>query len=418
MGAPVNELLSDPSRASADLYRAGEGNAGARIDDRSTLPAPGFSLGYRRNLDGIRAIALVFVIGVHMHIPGMSGGYFGVDLFFILSGFLITAIFLEEWKETGRLAIGRFYLRRALRLLPVSTLVLVTSCVYASYTLPAPAVAELQKAALYASVYVMNWAWALGWVDITALSHTWSLSLEEQYYIVWPVLLLTILVLPVARRLKIAIIAAGIVACWVLRLWLFSRTTVQFRNYLGTDARADGLLFGCLLAMLMCWNVVPHLRSIIIGSRVVALVSVVYLLFVLIVPMPMEVYVPYGLATITLASALIVFTTIYAPSRAVNRVLESAPLTWLSKRSYSLYLWHLPVLLFPLGPYGLPTATPLWPEDIPERVFRISVAFVLSALSYKFIELPCLRLKDLFKKDAHRERRAVEPSVTPIPTGS
>jgi peptidoglycan/LPS O-acetylase OafA/YrhL len=148
---------------------------------KSTLPpdADGFRLGYRPALDGLRGVAALLVMSFHFQIPGWSGGFLGVDVFFVLSGFLITSLLLEEWQRSGTVCLRRFFLRRALRLFPALVLVLLVTAPFVSYRWP-----------LVALGYVANWALAFKFVTFGPISHVWSLSVEEQFYLIWPIVFL------------------------------------------------------------------------------------------------------------------------------------------------------------------------------------------------------------------------------------
>src|SRR5579885_2477102 len=148
-------------------------------------PPGGFHLGYRPWLDGLRGLAILAVFVYHLQL--ITGGFLGVDVFFVLSGFLITSLLLEEWQRRGTISFPRFYMRRALRLLPAFFAFLLACFVYIVIFRP-DEVAAFRKEALVAACYVSNWP-TLHQVPMPTLGHAWSLSLEEQFYFLWPLLL-------------------------------------------------------------------------------------------------------------------------------------------------------------------------------------------------------------------------------------
>jgi peptidoglycan/LPS O-acetylase OafA/YrhL len=357
-----------------------------------------FRLGYRPELDGVRAIAVMMVVAVHMMIPGLGGGYVALDVFFVLSGFLITALLLEEWGERGRIAVGRFYLRRALRILPGSMLMLLLVSVYAVFTLAPEAALDIRKGALYASLYIMNWAWAAGWTGLSVVTHTWSLSLEEQFYIVWPLLLVGILSLPGARKWKMWTVGALFLLSIAARIWMTMDIETFFRSKVLLISRSDGLFAGCLIAMLFCWKVIPTGQRVLVAvSRVGSIAGLSYLAYIVVRPLHDSVYTPHGITSFTLAAALILIALLCSPSGRVHRFLGSSPLRWVGRRSYGIYLWHFPMVGLPLGPLGLPPAAPTV-ADAPELAVRLLLTLIVAGVSYRFVELPALRLRNRWKE--------------------
>src|SRR5262249_10444122 len=221
-----------------------------------------FHLGYRPWLDGLRGLAILMVLAFHCRL--LPGGSLGVDIFFVLSGFLITSLLVEEWERRGTISFKHFYLRRALRLLPAFLLTLLACAVAIWIWGSREELATLGRESLVAICYISNWP-ALHQVGMPHLGHTWSLSLEEQFYFLWPLLLWLMLWLRLPRRRLIAVLVAGIVACAVLRFTLYRLNCVPgpekaanvLRLYMGLDTRADALLVGCVTGLLACWNWLP-----------------------------------------------------------------------------------------------------------------------------------------------------------------
>ena len=169
----------------------------AQVEAIANSPAgasvAGFRLGYRPSLDGLRGVAVLVVMAHHAYVPFFRGGGVGVDIFFVLSGFLITSLLLEEWRRTQDISLRGFYIRRGLRLLPALFMLLLVLQAYALLRMRGDAFWEMEKAIGAVLGYFGNWVAALGLYDMRVLSHTWSLSIEEQFYFLWPIILLLML---------------------------------------------------------------------------------------------------------------------------------------------------------------------------------------------------------------------------------
>ena len=265
-------------------------------------------LGHVPALDGVRGIAIVAVVTYHFF-NVLAGGYFGVDLFFVLSGFLITTLLLED----GRL--HRFYERRALRLLPALVPLLIVCQRLTSWN----RIAE-------GGFYVANFFRAFGRDSLydTPVDHLWSLAAEEQFYLLWPVLLGVLVVH--RRRLTLAI-AILFVALVCYRIGLAASGSSMRRLYYGPDTHADGLVLGCLAALVR-----PHVRRS-LGRIALATVVAFFALGAWTVS-----WLAYGLPLFEIAAALVVLAA--ADSGLPELTLR--PLVWLGLISYSLYLWHQP----------------------------------------------------------------------------
>jgi peptidoglycan/LPS O-acetylase OafA/YrhL len=322
---------------------------GTRTDRRPRLS-------HRPELDGLRGIAVLVVLASHARVLGVAreGGGAGVTLFFVLSGYLITRLLAAEWAATTRLHLQVFYLRRALRLFPALGAVLIA--VVAGYGLglwPANRV-DLAIALPAVMLYVGNWVAAAG-ANFGVLGHTWSLAVEEQFYLVWPLLLVVALPRTSLRSLGIlAVLAAVLVTPWRAVLLLNGNLGWAFN---GTDAHADGLLLGCAIALLSA-----RLPTILgwLGIGGVVVTSIAWIGgggLVIMVP----------LATIASAMAL----------AGAPPMLGWKPLAFVGRISYGLYLWHF---LF------------IW-SGFPAIVV-IGAAFAAAIASFHLIESPFLRMKD------------------------
>jgi peptidoglycan/LPS O-acetylase OafA/YrhL len=384
-----------------------------------------FHLGHRRWLDGLRGVAILLVLGCHAGL--LPGGFLGVDVFFVLSGFLITSLLVEEWQSTGIIRLKQFYLRRALRLLPAFVVLLVL-CGLSIPLLPSVQErwARGREIAVAAS-YVSNWP-MLHRTDMPILGHTWSLSVEEQFYVFWPALLYTMLRLRISRRLILSLVCCGIGASALLRLELYhwhqshgtDKLMMLFRLYRGLDTRADALLAGCLLGLLAAWNLLPKSAGFVLWTGVASLLFLVYLSYLALYRD--YYYPPYylGLFTVVaLLTAIVLARLLSAPARFATRILESAPLVGTGRISYALYLFHQPIIhaLLPAGvSLGL-TVSPYLARII-FLVLTISLSFFASLLSYYLIERPCLRLKERLRPRIAVSSLASRPAESPMSSGS
>ncbi len=350
---------------------------------------------YRPGLDGVRALAVLAVVLYHLGTTGgprtLPGGFLGVDVFFVLSGYLITSLLVAEYRRRGRIGLGQFYLRRARRLLPALYL-LLGAVVIAAWWLPAQA-HRLRGDVLAALAYVTNW-WLIfqktsyfGDTNPPLLDHLWSLAVEEQFYLLWPLLLIALLWLVRGRTgLALAFALLGAAGSTILMAVLYSPWQDASRVYFGTDTRAAALLVGAALAL------APIPRDFFAIGGLVGLVLLAG--FVWWVPDSSPALYHGGFLLVAVAAALLVGTAA-RPSLPVARVLGVAPLRFLGLRSYAIYLWHWPVLVV-LGPGRL--AEPWF------TIVRLALILLFAHLSYHLVELPVRRgaLGRLWRRPARR----------------
>jgi peptidoglycan/LPS O-acetylase OafA/YrhL len=366
-------------------------------------------LGHRPSLDGLRAIAVGAVLLYHADIPWMRGGYLGVDLFFVLSGFLITTLLLEEHAASGRVDIRSFWMRRARRLLPALVLVLAGIGLYAAFLAEESSVGSLRRESFAALGYVSNWnliaadqSYFSQFSGPSPLQHMWSLAIEEQFYLFWP-LLLPVLWKMVGRRRALL---AGVIACGAAAsvLWmavLHQPGSDPSRVYYGTDTRAFGLLIGAMLAVVLSGRPDlangPHRRLLLAASA--PAVAVIALAFVFADASGDWMY-PGGFLLIALCTAVVVAAAIQPGHHRLRRVLELGPLRLVGRVSYGLYLWHWPVFVA-----MTPLRTGL--EGTTLFVARIAATAVLAGASYVLVEMP-------IRHGAFRARiRLVAPALAP-----
>jgi peptidoglycan/LPS O-acetylase OafA/YrhL len=367
--------------------------------------------GYRRWLDGLRGLAILIVIACH--IPVLPGGFFGVDIFFVLSGYLITSLLINEWERFGSISLPRFYSRRALRLLPAFWVLLIICLFTVPYLPGTEARARRTEIALAAS-YVTNLP-SIHHARFTILGHTWSLSVEEQFYLIWPPVLYGMLRSGLSRRRIVGLVVACIVASALLRMGLtrhYQRDGELMidqlhRLYTGLDTRADALLAGCLAGLLTSWDMLPDARRWLPVYRSASLLGIATIAYLIV--RSTGAFAPqYYHGTFTVAAiaiAMVLVRLVVAPSQIVTTILESRLLVGVGRISYGLYLFHLPIL-FGLARrgWGIPVRAPV----------GIALSFLAAICSYFVIEQPCLRLKDRLRRPGRAPRnllvRRTEPA--------
>jgi peptidoglycan/LPS O-acetylase OafA/YrhL len=330
------------------------------------------------SLDGLRGLAVLAVMGIH--VDRLAGGRVGVDIFFVLSGYLITGILVHEWQQTGSLALLRFYARRMFRLFPALLVVLAVVAVWSHF---ADLFAITPARALAAATFYFANLQITHLVPIHEplgpLTHTWSLSIEEQYYLVWPlVLLLGLRLAPRGTGLAVLCVA-GAAAVLVWRLWLHRHGVHADRIYFGTDTHCDGLLLGSALGLLP-----PDWRQRLAPTAArLAPLACWTLVWLVVSPFQRTNFAWFVLSAAAASTAVLILALPVAPRLA--QFFSAPALIWFGTRSYSLYLWHF---LFMWGTgldgLGLPAVvTPL---------VEIAISLLLAELSYRCVEQPLVRL--------------------------
>jgi peptidoglycan/LPS O-acetylase OafA/YrhL len=336
-------------------------------------------------LDGLRALSVLAVFLSHTGLAGVDGGFIGVDVFFVLSGFLITRLLAAEYSREHRISLAAFYGRRARRLYPALFGVLAAVAIYCSFFEPRLSGSLEVFPAL---LYVMNWVRAFGGYDAALTGHTWSLAIEEQFYLLWPLVLLGLLKLD-RRRALIGLAAIALTICaW--RYWLFSVDHVRLaRIYSGFDTHTDGLIYGALLALMS--------REWVRKVGYLWPLGAAYLCVALFNPHAVRFAVnPHGYTVTAIAAALVIARVVSAQSSLLVRGLDVAPLSGLGRVSYGFYLWHYPVIHVMLygghdpvmaffGSLGYPKLAMV------ASTFAVSLAFTL--VSWFVIERPAMRIR-------------------------
>ncbi|MCX6401956.1 MAG: acyltransferase family protein [Propionibacteriales bacterium] len=357
---------------------------------------------FRSDIQGLRALAVGLVILAHAGFRTASGGFVGVDVFFVISGFLIVGLLVREAGESRRISIVDFYARRARRVIPAATVVLAVTAFAAAYFLPFVRSIEVIKDAVWAAFFGANIRFALVETDYFAegeppspVQHYWSLAVEEQFYVVIPVLLLLIAValrrwghvLPehANASLRRAVVAVlGVVTLASLAYSVYVTEANPTAAYFSTPARAWELGIGGLVATLL-WGRRPNLprwAAELVGVTGLVLIAVATLTFSSATPMPgTAALVPVGGSALLLAAG----ASASAPSTYWFRLFSLKPIRVLGDWSYSLYLWHFPVLLIAQAHWEEPRLSR------PHLAFALVLILGLSAASYHLVEEPFRR---------------------------
>ena len=378
---------------------------------RSAAPNPAGTSGstntHRRDIDGLRAIAILLVVSYHAGVRFISGGYVGVDVFFVISGFLITGLLLQEVARTGTISIRDFYARRARRLLPASALVLVVT-VFVAHAIMSPLAAErVNGDAIASALYVANWHFALqtsdyfaAQTDASPLLHYWSLAVEEQFYMLWPMLILGALGIGIARSqrfdttaLRRIVLALGVVGAMSF-IWSALFTTSQPGwSYYGLQTRAWELAIGAGLAALTgSISRIPRAFVVLGGWFGLAMIVFGALRFNDFTTYP-------GTAALVpvVGTALVIMSGVRIRNGGTPLLLSNQRLVSIGLISYSLYLWHWPLLVFArsltasVTVDGDPIPAPWWAITI-----AVTASFAMAMISTRWIENP-IRNSSVFK---------------------
>ena len=368
------------------------------------MPKPlGRDQRYMPGLDGLRAIAVLAVVAFHLGAGWAVGGLLGVGVFFTLSGYLITDLLLGEWRGQGRIALGDFWLRRARRLLPALFVMLAVVAVWVAIGDRAQ-LGSLRGDVGASALYISNWWLIFQHVTYFArfgppspLGHLWSLAVEEQFYLIWPWLLLAGLWClrrwnrdRRGRRRLLNLLAGATVFLAVLSAiemaLLYHPTLDPTRVYDGTDTRAFGLLFGAALAMV--WPSRALSPRVTIGARrLIDAVGVIGLLGIGLLVWRTSEYSPFlyhgGMVLLSLSTMCVVAAAAHPASR-VGTVLGWGPLRWIGLISYGIYLWHYPIIV-------LTSPTVSRGVDLGRAILQVGATIVVAAASWYFIETPIRR---------------------------
>jgi peptidoglycan/LPS O-acetylase OafA/YrhL len=340
---------------------------------------------YWPQLDGLRAIAVAAVLLHHGSYGHLPGGFLGVDLFFVLSGFLITTLLVREWRDFDRIDFFRFYMRRVLRLFPA----LVAAVLLAAIVWPSdPDSPPYPRMAFAAAFYHMNFMTIVP----HPLLHTWSLSIEEQFYFVWPPLLAILLMLRTRLQLMAVLTLIGIAVA--VRFSLFEQGADPVDINRSTLGRMDSLLSGAAAALIYAYALTKRLSEI--NANRIALVCLVALgVEFVTVSQESRILATWGY-TVAAAQCAVLISAVVQLSpdgSSLRRMLCSRSLRYLGQRSYGLYLYHFPI--FPL--FEVFRVQHSYLNFVAVLALRLIASAVLAELSFRLIESPFLRLKRGFE---------------------
>lgn len=345
-------------------------------------------------LDGLRAFAVLAVIAYHMGLPFAQGGLLGVTVFFVLSGYLITSLLLVEWDNTKTIDLKNFWLRRVRRLFPAIALVIIV-CMALFVIFDHELLTKLRRDLLPALLWFTNWWYVFADISYfeaigapSPVTHFWSLAIEEQFYVVWPLLLLALGKAGVGKtaQRRTTLVLAAVSA--ILMTVLYNPTADPSRVYYGTDTRAFSLLIGAWLAFV--WpsnqlganNEVQLDRNVRIALDAVGGIALIGLIAMMGCIEGTSAIMYRGGILLASIITMVIIAVIVHPSSILGKVFSAKPLVWIGLRSYGIYLWHYPLLLL-MNPRSNIAGTPWW-----MYLVELAVMFACAAFSYKFVEDP------------------------------
>ncbi len=364
---------------------------------------------YYGGLDGLRALAVAGVLLYHGGVSWAGGGFLGVEVFFVLSGFLITSLLVVEWGGSDRIALGAFWARRARRLLPALLCLVTVIGIYYALAGPSNAVPGLKADGIATLLYFGNWhqivtqsSYFAATGPISPLQHTWSLAIEEQFYIFWPAVLFAVLWLavrvtrrrsPWELRALLAFSVVGAIASAIEMALLFDGGRGLDRVYYGTDTRAFSLLAGASLAIALAAlrrrpaasasaGIAGVARRVLGGASMIALLALVVMMRV--ADGSSAWMYPFGFVGLDLAVLVVIAAVVLHPTSPVGRIFSLRYLRAVGMISYGIYLWHFPLFLWlDQSSTGL-SGTPL-------LTLRLAVTMLVSIASFLVIEQPVRR---------------------------
>ncbi|HWG72573.1 MAG TPA: acyltransferase [Acidimicrobiales bacterium] len=358
-------------------------------------------------LDGLRAFAVVTVMLFHLYAqPAISwkpwkpsGGFLTLDIFYVLSGFLITSLLLAESDRCGSVNLRSFYARRALRLFPALAILLLAAGVGAAVWSSQPWSKPTLLGLPWVILYVGNWNVIFygGAIPLGALGQTWSLGVEEQFYLIWPLILLVVL-RRFTNRLRIAAVLMAIAIGEMLYRFVAVEAlhwVARDRCYFGTDTHSDGLLVGCSLAFFIAAQrgrppLSERFHRIVAWLTAFSVIALVLLIMRESYVAPSAVW--FGISAAVLCTGVIVLNLVTRPLPVLAWVLESRPVVWVGKRSYGIYLWQNTFAFFTSGISHPGIGFNEW------QAIRFLVPIAIAAVSYRFVERPFLRRKRSFER--------------------
>jgi peptidoglycan/LPS O-acetylase OafA/YrhL len=353
-------------------------------------------------LDGLRAFAVLAVLLYHAGISWIPGGFLGVEVFFVISGFLITSVLLAERQKSGRIGLRRFWFRRARRLLPAVFLLLLGVLAVTVMFYPEE-VAGLRLDALAAVIYSTNWYFILDQQSYfefagrpSLLQHLWSLAIEEQFYLIWPVVL-ALLLGRLGRIGMFGLAITGAAGSTLLMALMWSAESDPSRVYYGTDTRVAGLLFGAALAFVWSpwrWGQTGQMtpagqtlltardRAFAIGLSALGVAAIAVLVFLHLTLDQYDAWLYRGGFALVAVSTAVLIAVVVHPRAHLGRLFGIGALVWLGTRSYAVYLWHWPVFMLTRPELDVHMDGTLL------LAVRLAITFALAEVSFRFVERP------------------------------
>ena len=363
-----------------------DGSGTTVVERAAAAIGPGATrFGYHPALDGIRGLAVLAIIAYHDNYHWARGAFLSVDAFFLLSGFLITTLLILEYRRADGVALGAFWGRRARRLLPALLLVLIFVAAYTNHYVAPWERASIRDDGLASLFYVANWRFILDqqsyftlFSAASPLRHMWTLAIEEQFYLVWPLVALACLRIGRGSTRVLAVVSGVGVAASVVAMAVTFRSGDPSRAYYGTDTRAHILLIGALTAiLLLAWRPSDRTRRVLMVLGPVALATI--LLGWMHVSDTDPVYYHGGSVFFALLVAVVIVAVMNGG--LARRALALRPLPWIGRLSYGLYLWHWPITV-----WLVPNRVHVGPLQL--NLIRLALTFVVATLSYYLIERP------------------------------
>ena len=334
--------------------------------------------GFRADIEGLRAVSVLLVIAGHAGVPFLTGGFIGVDVFFVISGFLITGLLYRESTTTGRISLSGFYARRVRRILPMSALVLISVCVASWLLMPSIDRGGVAMDVTGAALFISNWVFAVQANDYFAMDvtsspvlHFWSLSVEEQFYVFWPLLIIVIAFVSRRRAITVAILAIPVAISLAISI---VGTSNSILSYYGLQTRLWELGAGGLAAILLAGRnlpISPRIRPW-LGYGGLALIAVGAVSF------SDTTIFPGVNALLPVCGALLVICAGTSASPSAG-ILAWRPMQYIGARSYNLYLWHWPLLVF-VALYIT--------DEVTAAVVAVALTAVLTIVTFRIVETP------------------------------
>jgi peptidoglycan/LPS O-acetylase OafA/YrhL len=345
---------------------------------------------YMPGIDGLRAIAVMGVILYHLNIPLFQGGFSGVTVFFVLSGYLITDILIDEWNKNNKINYLQFMIRRFRRLAPAVLVMIFIVTLWVMVT-NHPSFEKLRSDFFSSILYLTNWWYIFHEVSYfdsfgpaSPLTHIWSLAIEEQFYLIWPLLMILGLLFIKRKRFRVLVILVGVVISAWLMAFLYIPGEDPSRVYYGTDTRAFSLLLGAALAFV--WpsqrlsKTLPRHASFVL--EIAGITGLLLMVSLFVITSQFDPFHYQGGMLLLSIITILVVAALAHPASKLAKWLSVKPLQWIGIRSYGIYLWHYPIIIL---------TTPIVNTD-GLNFWRITLQIVstlfISELSYRFVEVP------------------------------